>query len=132
MEHELEMGILSRHIGQQVEAWGDGHCRLAIDIDERHANRDGAVDGGVIAILIDSAAAYAGTYPAEDGRAGHCATIAMNINFIAQPQGKRLLADGKVRGGGKRIFFARTEITDELGNLVAYGDCTFRYFPPAD
>ena len=122
------MGNLSRHIGQELAEWSDGFCRLTVDIDDRHSNRDGSVDGGVYAILIDSAAAYAGTFPNADRPPRRCVTVSMTVNFAGRPEGGRLIAEGRVRKTGRRLFFASAEVTDEHGNLLAFGDGTFRYF----
>lgn len=130
MTVEHKIGNLSRHIGQTTEEWRDGYCRLSVELDERHLNRSGAVDGGVFAILIDSAAAYAGTCPADGAEPISCATISMTVNFAGQPEGRRLIAEGRVRKAGRRVFFASAEVTDEHGTLCAFGDCTFRLFNP--
>lgn len=127
----LTMGNLSRHIDQVLDEWSDGFCRLTVDIDDRHSNRDGSVDGGVYAILIDSAAAYAGTFPDTGRPARRCVTVSMTVNYAGRAEGKRLIAEGRVRKMGGRLFFASTEVKDELGNLLAYGDGTFRYFEAA-
>jgi len=132
MAIEHKVGNLSRHIGQVTEEWRDGYCKLTVALDERHINRSGAVDGGVFAILIDSAAAYAGTFPKDGEPRRDCATITMNVNFAGQPSGRTLIAEGQVRRAGKRVFFASCSVTDEDGTLCAFGDCTFRLFSPRD
>lgn len=130
MAIEHKIGNLSRHIGQTTEEWRDGYCKLSVELGEQHINRSGAVDGGVFAILIDSAAAYAGTCPVDGEERQGCATISMTVNFTGQPEGRRLIAEGRVRKAGRRIFFATAEVTDEHGNLCAFGDCAFRLFGP--
>lgn len=130
MAIEHKIGNLSRHIGQTTEEWREGYCKLSVELGEPHLNRSGTVDGGVFAILIDSAAAYAGTFPADGAERQGCATISMTVNFAGQPTGKRLFAEGRVRKAGRRVFFATAEVTDEHGNLCAFGDCTFRLFSP--
>ena len=125
MAIDHEIGQLSRHIGQKTEEWRAGYCKLSLDLDERHLNRSGTVDGGIFAVMIDSAGAYAGTYPEAGQPKRDCATITMTINYAGQPQGKRLIAEGEMR---RRIYFASCRVTDELGNLCAFGDCTFRIF----
>jgi uncharacterized protein (TIGR00369 family) len=130
MAIEHKVGYLSHHIGQVTEEWQEGYCKLTVELGEQHINRSGAIDGGVFAILIDSAAAYAGTFAKTSEPRNDCATISMNVNFAGQPSGKRLVAEGHVRRSGKRIFFASCTVTDEDGTLCAFGDCTFRIFSP--
>ena len=97
MAIDHEIGQLSRHIGQKTEEWRAGYCKLSLDLDERHLNRSGTVDGGIFAVMIDSAGAYAGTYPEAGQPKRDCATITMTINYAGQPQGKRLIAEGEMR-----------------------------------
>ncbi|MBG04594.1 MAG: hypothetical protein CMM59_11035 [Rhodospirillaceae bacterium] len=130
MTIEHHVGNLSRHIDQVTEEWQEGYCKLSVELGEQHINRSGAVDGGVFAILIDSAAAYAGTYPKDGEPRADCATISLNVNFAGQPSGRRLIAEGHVRRAGNRVFFASCTVTDEEGNLCAFGDSTFRIFKP--
>jgi hypothetical protein len=99
------MGNLSRHIDQVLDEWSDGFCRLTVDIDDRHSNRDGSPR--------------------------RCVTVSMTVNYAGRAEGRRLIAEGRVRKMGGRLFFASTEVKDELGNLLAYGDGTFRYFDAA-
>ena len=130
MAIEHKIGNLSQHIGQVTEEWRNGYCKLSVELDKQHVNRSGVIDGGVFAILIDSAAAYAGTFAKAGETRRDCATISMNVNFASQPSGQKLIAEGNVRKSGNRIFFASCTVTDEAGNLCAFGDCTFRIFNP--
>ena len=128
MPIEHKVGNLSRHIDQITEEWREGFCKLSVKLKEQHINRNGAIDGGVFAILIDSAAAYAGTFPKPGKPQLDCATISMNVNFAGQPSGTQLIAKATVRRAGKRIFFASCTVTDNKNKLCAFGDCTFRIF----
>ena len=49
------------------------------------------------------------------------ALIAQNVD------GTRLAAEGRVARAGRNVFFARTEVFDAEGNLIAFGASTHRY-----
>ena len=53
----------------------------------------------------------------------------LTTNFLGQPQGKKMIATARKRGGGRATFFSDIEIRDELGNLLATGSGSIRAFP---
>jgi uncharacterized protein (TIGR00369 family) len=116
------------HLGIGVAEWRDGYCRLVCDTVGHHANRSGIVHGGVLLSLMDQAAAFAGLYCPHPGRVRRAVTLDLDCRFTGQAAlGRRLSAEGRVVTAGRNVFFARTEIRDEAGTLVAYGSSTHRY-----
>jgi uncharacterized protein (TIGR00369 family) len=116
------------HLGIRVAEWRDGYCRLVCDAAEHHANRSGIVHGGVLLSLMDQAAAFAGLFCPVPGRVRRAVTLDLDCRFTGQAAlGGRLSAEGQVVTAGRNVFFARTEIRDEAGRLVAYGASTHRY-----
>src|SRR3546814_11470031 len=71
--------------------------------------------------MIDSAGGHAGTWCAVEGNVRHCVTVSLNVSYAGQARGGMLIADSHVRGGGRSIYFASTEIRDERGTLLAFG-----------
>jgi uncharacterized protein (TIGR00369 family) len=101
---------------------------MVCDTAGHHANRSGIVHGGVLLSLMDQAAAFAGLYCAVPGRVRRAVTLDLDCRFTGQAVlGRRLSAEGRVVTAGRNVFFARTEIRDETGTLVAYGGSTHRY-----
>lgn len=116
------------HLGLVIAEWRDGYCRMVCDTAAQHANRSGIVHGGVLLSLMDQAAAFAGLYCPVPGRVRRAVTLDLDCRFTGQAVlGRRLSAEGRVVTAGRNVFFARTEIRDEAGTLVAYGGSTHRY-----
>jgi acyl-coenzyme A thioesterase PaaI-like protein len=53
--------------------------------------------------------------------------LSLTTSFLAPARSGRLTAIGRRIGGGRNIFFATAEISDEQGTLLAHGEGVFRY-----
>jgi len=116
------------HLGVHVAEWRDGYARLVCDTTEHHANRSGIVHGGVVLSMVDQAGAFAGLFCPVPGRVRRAVTLDLDCRFTGQAAiGTRLTAEGRVVTAGRNVFFARTEVRDAAGTLVAYGASTHRY-----
>ncbi|MWD27911.1 hotdog fold thioesterase [Aquicoccus sp. SCR17] len=116
-----------RLLGYELTAWEPDHARMEIAIAEALENRQGVVQGGVAATLLDTAMGFAGCYTGDPEAPRHCATLSINVNYLAVATGSRLICDGYRTGGGRKTFFAEGRVTDDAGNLVATGTSVFRY-----
>jgi uncharacterized protein (TIGR00369 family) len=103
---------------------------VELKVRPEHLNRSGVVHGGVMMTLIDAACSVAGTYspPGEPPRLS--ASISITTSFVGNVDKGALRAIGRRTGGGKRIYFARAEVMDAKGNLVAQGEGVFRHRSP--
>ena len=82
----------------------------------------------MLVTLIDTAAGYAGCYCAEPGRTRRAVTLSLTTSFLAPAlAGATLTAKAQRTGGGQSIYFARCELVDETGRLIATGEGTFKY-----
>lgn len=116
------------HLGIAVAEWRDGYARLVCDTAAPHANRSGIVHGGLVLSMIDQAGAFAGLFCPFPGRVRRAVTLDLDCRFTGQAAiGTRLTAEGRVMTSGRNIFFARTEVFDAEGNLIAFGASTHRY-----
>ncbi len=116
------------HLRIAVEEWRDGYARLVCETAPFHANRSGIVHGGVLLSMIDQAAAFAGLFCPLPGRVRRAVTLDLDCRFTGQAQiGGRLVAEGRVVTGGRNVFFARTEVFDAEGQMVAFGASTHRW-----
>ncbi|MFL5846824.1 MAG: PaaI family thioesterase [Solirubrobacteraceae bacterium] len=84
---------------------GDGVTRL--QTEERHANPAGAVHGGLIATLCDTAVGAAVAAEAEE--IAGAVTVSLTVDYLAPAKPGSLLE-------------ARTEI-EKLGGRLAFADC---------
>lgn len=117
-----------RLLGFRIEAWSEGYARVALDVDPaRHANRYGLPHGGVHAALIDTAAGFAGCWCPHPGRVRRAMTLSLTINYLGQLRGRRMIAEARQTGGGRKTFFAEVDLHDETGAPLAKGVATMRW-----
>lgn len=115
-------------MGVSMLSWEDGVARLVCTPGPMHANRSGIVHGGVMLALLDQCNAFAGLYCPFPGRTRLAVTLDLDTRFTGQAKvGTKLIAEGRVVTAGRNIFFARGEVKDEAGNLIAFGASTHRY-----
>lgn len=118
---------LQRALDYRITDWSKDHARVELTLGNVHENRHGIPHGGVYAVLIDTAAGFAGTWRAPPEPAAMAMTLSMTVNFIGLPRGATLIAEGRRVGGGRNIFFSEVELRDDLGTLVATGSASLRY-----
>lgn len=114
-------------LGYRIRAWGPGEIVLEMDLGPQHGNRHGRVHGGAIASLVDAAGGLCGSYAPDAKDIRRAVTLSMNVNFLAPSTACRLRAAARLTGGGRKVFFATVEVTDERHQIVAQGQGSFRY-----
>lgn len=114
-------------LGFRKTEFGDGFSRFELQLAPEHMNRGGIPHGGVYASMLDSALGSSGCYIGEDNDFRAAVTLNLNISFIALPKGATLFAEGRTVGGGRSVYFAEGEITDDKNTLVAKASGTFKY-----
>lgn len=110
-------------LNMRIEEVRDNYARLSIKIDEKHIQFQGAVHGGVIASLADSAAAWA-VY-GSNNLEGTPVTVEMKINFLKPVQSGKLVAEARNIHRGSRIFVGDVEIKNSEGDLIAKSLVTY-------
>ena len=104
-------------LGLRIVAAGDGEVRVELDCDRRHANVDGAVHGGVLALLADTAMGFAVRTQLEPD--WHNKTLDLSIDFVrAARLGDRLRAVARVDQASRRFRWASAEL-DAGGGVLA-------------
>lgn len=114
-------------VGYRVDAWRENEAVVSLVVAPRHLNRTGSAHGGLITTLIDAAAGFAGCYTPVAGNVRKAVTLTMSTQFVAPLTSGRLVATGRVTGGGRRIFHVAVDVRDEHGRLIATGQCTYKY-----
>jgi uncharacterized protein (TIGR00369 family) len=122
-----EEHILSRLDYVEVESTDD---RLVMEMDNRPdlANVRGALQGGLVATLIDIAA---GILAGRHTGAGYDVTTAdLNIHFVAPVMGKAR-AEATIVRAGKRLIVTAVDVTDlDRNRLAARATLTFAVLEP--
>lgn len=117
------------HLGIRLVDVGAGHATFEIDVDERHLNRQGSLQGGVAATLLDAACGYAGLCAAPDDALGHAVTVTLSVSYLAKASAGRLRATGMVTRKGRSLYFACGELMSEAGELIATAQGAFKRTP---
>ena len=105
--------------------------RAMLDIEPRHANRNGMLHGGIIAMLLDAACGFTASMKLGDGVAlTPLVTVSLTTQFVAAAQiGTRVTATGFLSGGGRKIAYVHGELRDENDVLVATASGVFKKVP---
>lgn len=112
-------------LGIRLTSVTHGACTLELDIEPRHLNRQGSLQGGVSATLLDAACGYAGLQ-GEDGRMGNAVTLMLTISYLGRVSTGRVRATAHVTRAGRSIYFSSAELTAENGDPIATAQGTFK------
>ena len=106
-----------------------GAAVVTLTVEERHLNRNGTLQGGIQAMVLDAAAGFS----ASRHLAGNApeivpvVTLSLTTNFLAPARlGQTITARGKVLGGGRKVIYASADITDEDCIALAQGNGIFK------
>ena len=123
--HETDNPLLD-DLGIRLASVAPGRCTLELDVEPRHLNRQGSLQGGVTATLLDAACGYAGLQAEGETVLGHAVTVMLTISYLARANTGRLRASGTVSKAGRSIYFSSAQLTSESGELIATAQGTFK------
>jgi uncharacterized protein (TIGR00369 family) len=118
---------MASHLGIEMTDWQNGFARVEAPLAPHMANRQGLPHGGMHATLMDTAMGFAGCFTGEADKSQMALTLTMTVNYLAQAQGTRLIAEGRKTGGGRKTYFAEAKVMDDKGTLIATASGVFRY-----
>lgn len=110
------------HIGFQVMYFQEGDILLKLPISEPLLNANSTLHGGVHATMLDMILGMV----IRSTTGTRCATINLNINYLAPITHGDIFAKGKVLKQGNRTVTAEGEIWDEEEELLAKGVGAFK------
>ena len=116
MPMALAFGLKGTHIGAE-QAWIDMPPNAA------YTNSRGDVHGGALAVLLDCALASAAR--AHDPARYGVVTVDLVLHFLASGRGT-MHARAQCERRGRSLSFARGEVLDDAGELVAMATGTFK------
>lgn len=127
---ELPPPPVTRMLGMGVITADEGTVVAELQPAEYHYNPLGTVHGGVIATLLDTAAACSvhATLPAGVGYT----SLDLNVKFLrpVTMDSGRLTCRGEVLQRGRRTALAESRLTDAQGRLLAHATSTCLIFNP--
>ena len=119
-----------RHLGYYAEIHAD-HTDVFLVPDERHLNRQDVLHGGVVATILDAALGYAASRHLSEDVSVHVVTVSYTVNFIAATATDKVIATGRVTGGGYKTVFTEGEARTENGTLLATSTGVYKRGKPA-
>jgi len=122
----LEVPAASRLLGWTLRDVhpAAGTIEIGFTADERFANPQGFVQGGIIAAMLDDTHGPA-LFAHVDG-AVFPVTVDFNVSFIKAARMGSFIGKGRLVSMGRTIAFTEAELFDEAGELVARGTFTSR------
>ncbi len=119
----------ARLLGLQMESLTEGGCTLSVPMRADLRQRYGVMHGGVIATLVDTAAAYAIFPRVPAGK--EITTVEFKVSFLSSiREGGRALAEARLLRLGRRIGVCACEVRDEKGNPAASALVTYMVIDP--
>ncbi len=115
-----------------MEGFGGEYGAISVELvpAERHYNPLGTVHGGVLATLLDTAAACSvqSTLAVGEGYT----SLDLTVKFLRQVtvDSGRLRAVGSVLHRGRRVALAEAQVHDAQGRLVAHATSSCLIFSP--
>jgi uncharacterized protein (TIGR00369 family) len=104
----------------------DGLARVAVTVEERHANTNGTAHGGVLTSLMDAACGTAMGYQESIGKKG-VSTVSIQVSYLSPAfVGDTITATARCRGRGRRLLTLDIEAQNQNGEVVGIGLCTLR------
>ena len=116
-------------VGLDILSAADGEAVFVLDVDERHENPMGFVQGGIICVLADAAMGFAFVTTLADGES--FTTVEMKTNFLRPVASGRLTATGRMLNRGRTLGLAEAHVRDEEGRLIAHATSTCMALRPA-
>jgi uncharacterized protein (TIGR00369 family) len=123
MRWRLRENETTKHFGFALEVAERRKVVLRMRVGKKHLQVHGAVHGGVLAALADTAGGLA-TYMAVP-RGTRVATIEMKINYLEAVEGGSVTAEAIVVRIGRHISVVDCDITDDGHRLVGKALMTF-------
>jgi len=117
---------LLEHLGIALIDVEPGRASFGIELGERHLNRQGSLQGGVAATLLDAACGYAGLASRQGEVSGNAVTVMLSISYVRKVSTGRLRATGTVTKMGRTMYFSSGELLTESGDLVATAQGAFK------
>ena len=115
----------NRELGIRFAELKEGYARAELTITSKHLNPYGAVHGGCIFSLMDTAGGAAAV-----ARGNRISTSSGSISFMnAATQSEKLIAEAEELKNGKHLLVYDVTVKDESGRLIAKSTITYFRLP---
>ncbi|MBD3664558.1 PaaI family thioesterase [Sulfitobacter aestuariivivens] len=106
----------------------NGGAVVTLEVAAKHLNRNGTLQGGIHAMMLDAAAGFAASrhLAGQATEVVPVVTLSLTTHFLAPADKGTVIATGHVRGGGRKVVYADAEICDADGTLLSQGNGIFK------
>src|SRR5215831_3489303 len=113
----------ARFLGLQLGELRDGEVSIQLEVCDELKQNQGAVHGGAIASLIDTASAFAVLTRIEITES--VTTTDLTIHYLRPVTTGRMTATARIVRGGRRLFVLSVDVTNDANQLVATAVTTY-------
>jgi uncharacterized protein (TIGR00369 family) len=110
-------------LGLELEEVALGTATLGVNVRKDLMQNQGAVHGGAVASLIDTATAFAIISLIDPKE--KVTTVDLTISYLRPASNGRLTAVAKVVRAGRRLFVVSAEVFDKRGSLITTALSTY-------
>lgn len=104
-----------------------GGAVVRLQVEAKHLNRNGTLQGGIHAMLLDAAAGFAASrHLAGQGDIVPVVTLSLTAHYLAPVAHGKVIATGQVTGGGHKIVYAEAVICSTDGTVLSRGSGVFK------
>lgn len=112
------------HLGLQITDGGEGWLEVTLSVKPELMNGDGALHGGMWAVVADSSMGGA-LRTVIDGATERAVTAQLDVRWMRPAHGDRLRSVGRLLRRGRTLSHLTAELFDGRGELVGSGTGTF-------
>lgn len=108
IEEKLTRQFFMKHIGMKLTSIEPGWVEAELDLDTIHLQQNLFVHGGVMSTAADVVMGFAAYTLCKSNKG--VVTANLNINYVNPGKGEKLIAYGRVRKMGSKLFFCEAEV----------------------
>jgi uncharacterized protein (TIGR00369 family) len=107
---------------------GAGGAVVRLTVEAKHLNRNGTLQGGIHAMMLDAAAGFSASrwLAGQEPVIVPVVTLSLTTHFLAPAPLGEVIATGHVVGGGRKVVYANAEVRDAAGRLLSQGNGVFK------
>ena len=126
-KQDIDMGGFHDLLGLEISEWRDGFAKVSAVITPALLNRAGILHGGVLLTMLDEVGALSGLWCSVEGHSRSSVTVDLSGHFTGKSRRGRVFATGELVSRGRALYFTRSEVRGEDGELLAYGSSTHKW-----
>lgn len=123
IREKFDVNHFPKMLGFELESIESGRAVLGVAVRTELLQLQGAMHGGAIASLIDTAVAFAIISVSQPQ--DRFTTVEMKVNYLAAIREGKVTATAWLIRNGRRIVVAECDVHDSQGRLAAKGLLTY-------